>query len=83
MGGEGFPTEPVRSLLAMVVGKAKVLPQEAFLDEFLFGYNRWMESSNALRQLVHDHKGMEMAKAAGRAWPCSCRAYPRRARSCR
>jgi hypothetical protein len=40
MGGEGFTTEPVRSLLAKVVGKAKVLPQEAFLDEFLFGYDR-------------------------------------------
>ena len=65
MGTEGFPADAARSILSRVAGSAKVLPQEGFLNELLFGHDWWTVGSEPLRQFARDHKGMQLARAAG------------------
>ena len=65
LGAEGFPEEAARSVLGRVAGSAKILPQEGFLNELLFGHDWWTEGSDSLRQSASSHRGIQLARDAG------------------
>lgn len=67
--GRVFTKGVVRTALQTTAGRPKVIPQEAFLDELLFGHDWWDRKLDALREMVKGHPGLQAAKSAGGLHP--------------
>jgi hypothetical protein len=67
--GRTFPKSLVKSVLADIEGYPKVIPQEGFLDELLFGHDWWSGKLESLREMTNGHPGLQSAKAVGALHP--------------
>lgn len=65
LGRAGYEQKQLHSLLKDLEGPLKVLPQEGFVDELLFGHDWWGEEAGSLRSMVDQHRGLQGARSAG------------------
>lgn len=65
VGRGDYTKDELRSLLRAIEGSPKVLPQEGFVDELLFGHDWWDEESESLRTMVDQHRGLQIARSVG------------------
>ncbi len=63
--GRAFPEGVVESVLEGTGRTPKVVPQEGFLDELLFGHDWWTTKREALREMVDSHRGLKAARSIG------------------
>ncbi|MBA2712493.1 MAG: hypothetical protein H0U55_02935 [Rubrobacteraceae bacterium] len=52
-------------MLRAMKGSPKVLPQEGFVDELLFGHDWWNEEVESLRTMTDQHRGLQIARSVG------------------
>ncbi len=67
--GRAFPEGTVEFVLRGAGGSPKVVPQEGFLDELLFGHDWWSTKREALREMVASHRGLRAAGSVGALSP--------------
>jgi hypothetical protein len=65
LGCADYAKDDLRSLLSGLEGSPKVLLQEGFVDELLFGHDWWDEEIESLRTMVDQHRGLQIARSAG------------------
>lgn len=63
LGRDGFSKEPLRLLLRERAASAKVVPQEGFINELLFGHDWWSEAVGSLHKTVPNHRGLQIARS--------------------
>ncbi len=63
--GRALPEGVVESVLGGAGGSPKVVPQEGFVDELLFGHDWWTVKREALREMVDMHQGLRSARSVG------------------
>jgi len=76
LGREWYTTDSLRSLLGEIEGSPKVVPQEGFLDELLFGHDWWGEEVESLRRITNEHRGLQIARSVGVLAPVGIGAKP-------
>lgn len=74
VGGRGFSKEAIEAAVDQRPGDIRILPQEGFLDQVLFGYDWWTEYQDLLNGALEYHDGLQFARSlADRdedfAWP--------------
>jgi hypothetical protein len=67
--GRTFPRGLVESALEGATGSPKVVPQEGFLDELLFGHDWSTVKREALREMAGTHPGLQAAMSVGALSP--------------
>ncbi len=67
--GRMFPKGLVKSVLSEINGSPKVIPQEGFLDELLFGHDWWSGKRESLQEMVNSHRGLQAARSIGALRP--------------
>ncbi len=67
--GRTFPGGLIESVLEDNASSSKVIPQEGFLDELLFGHDWWTVKREALREMVGIHPGLQAASSVGALRP--------------
>ncbi len=67
--GRTFPGGLIESVLEDTASSPKVIPQEGFLDELLFGHDWWTVKHEALREMVGSHPGLQAASSIGALRP--------------
>lgn len=65
LGREGFEKGAVKSVLTDLDTPPKVVPQEGFLDELLFGHDWWDDEVESLRTMADYHRGLQSARSLG------------------
>src|SRR5215210_8235168 len=65
LGREGFEKGAIKSVLKNLVDPPKLVPQEGFLDELLFGHDWWDGEVESLRSMVNQHRGLQFARTFG------------------
>lgn len=65
LGRAEYTKDDLRSLLRGLNGSPKVLPQEGFVDELLFGHNWWDEEIESLKTMTDQHRGLQIARSVG------------------
>ncbi|MBA2781640.1 MAG: hypothetical protein H0T74_01765 [Rubrobacteraceae bacterium] len=65
LGREGFEKGTIKSVLEDLETPPKIVPQEGFLDELLFGHDWWDDEVEALRTMVNHHRGLQSARSLG------------------
>ncbi len=65
LGREGLEKGVVKSVLRSSEDVPKVVPQEGFVDELLFGHDWWDDQVESLRTMVNHHRGLQSAKSIG------------------
>ena len=65
LGRAEYAKEDLRSLLRGIEGAPKVLPQEGFVDELIFGHDWWDEEIASLRMMTDQHRGLQIARSVG------------------
>jgi hypothetical protein len=63
--GREFSKGLVKSVLGELKGSPKVIPQEGFLDELLFGHDWWSGKRESLQEMINSHRGLQSAKSLG------------------
>lgn len=63
--GRVFTKGLVKSVLDDIEGSPKVVPQEGFLDELLFGHDWWTVKRESLQEMVNSHRGLQAARSLG------------------
>lgn len=67
--GRVFEKGLVKSVLGEIEGSPKVIPQEGFLDELLFGHDWWTTKRESLQEMVNTHRGLQAARSLGALGP--------------
>lgn len=67
--GRSVPKGSVKSVVASAKRPPKVVPQEGFVDELLFGHDWWEGKRESLREMAHPHKGLQAAQSVGALRP--------------
>ena len=67
--GRMFTKGLVKSVLGEMKGSPKVIPQEGFLDELLFGHDWWGGKRESLQEMANGHRGLQAAKSIGALRP--------------
>lgn len=65
LGREGLEKGIVKLTLTKCEDWPKIIPQEGFLDELLFGHDWWDNEVESLRTLVDYHRGLQSARSLG------------------
>jgi hypothetical protein len=65
LGRDDYTEHSLRSVLGQLEGSPKILPQEGFVDELLFGHDWWDEEVGSLQTLLDQHQGLQVARSAG------------------
>jgi len=63
--GRVFEKGLVKTVLSGIEGSPKVIPQEGFLDELLFGHDWWGGKHASLQEMVNSHRGLQAARSIG------------------
>ena len=63
--GRVFEKGLVKTALSENGGSPKVIPQEGFLDELLFGHDWWGGKRASLQEMVNSHRGLQAARSTG------------------
>ncbi len=63
--GRAFTKGLVKSVLNDIEGSPKIVPQEGFLDELLFGHDWWSVKRESLQEMVNTHRGLQAARSLG------------------
>ncbi len=75
--GRVFPKGLIKLALESSEGSPKVVPQEGFLDEVLFGHDWWGGGKlGSLLEMVYSHRGLQAARSAGALRPIGIEAPP-------
>ena len=74
LGRATYTRDELRAMLRQLDGSPKVLPQEGFVDELLFGHDWWDEEVESLRTLAEQHRGLQIARSAGMLAPVGIKA---------
>lgn len=69
LGRDGFEKGAIKAALQGAKGSPKVIPQEGFLDELLFGHDWWGGEVGSLEAMAKHHRGLQSAKAIGALAP--------------
>ncbi len=69
LGRDDYTKDSLRSVLLGLEGSPKILPQEGFVDELLFGHDWWDEEVGSLQMMVDQHWGLQIAKSVGGLLP--------------
>jgi hypothetical protein len=69
LGRADYTTDDLRAMLRQIEGSPKVLPQEGFVDELLFGHDWWDEEIESLRTMADQHRGLQIARSTGMLTP--------------
>ena len=67
--GRVFLKGLVKSVLNEIAGSPKIVPQEGFLDELLFGHDWWTVKRESLQEMVNSHRGLQAARSLGALRP--------------
>src|SRR5215212_8164430 len=62
LGRDAYTKDSLQSVLRGLEGSPKILPQEGFVDELLFGHDWWDEEVSSLQTMVDQHRGLQIAK---------------------
>lgn len=65
LGREGFEKSTIKSVLTNLETPPKVVPQEGFLDELLFGHDWWDDEVESLQSMADYHRGLQSARSLG------------------
>lgn len=65
LGREGFEKDAIKSVLTNLETPPKVVPQEGFLDELLFGHDWWGDEVESLQTMADYHRGLQSARSLG------------------
>lgn len=76
LGRGGYTKDSLRSVLGELEGSTRIVPQEGFLDELLFGHDWWGEESDSLRRMTDQHGGLQIARSVGVLAPVGLEAEP-------
>jgi hypothetical protein len=69
LGRDGFEKGEIKAALQIAIRAPKVVPQEGFVDELLFGHDWWDEETASLGALVKHHRGLQSARSLGALTP--------------
>jgi len=69
LGRDGFEKGAIKSALKTADGEPKVVPQEGFVNELLFGHDWWGGETELLEAMVNQHRGLQSARAIGALAP--------------
>lgn len=67
--GREFPKGLIKGTLKNLGVNPKILPQEGFLDELLFGHDWWNDSVQSFQEIAKNHRGLHAASSAGASLP--------------
>ncbi len=76
VGRGGYTKDSLRSVLGELEGSTKIVPQEGFLDELLFGHDWWGEQIDSLRRMTDQHGGLQIVRSVGVLAPVGIEAKP-------
>ena len=63
--GRVFPKGLVRSVLHEIEGSPKIIPQEGFLDELLFGLDWWSGKRESLQGMIDSYRVLQAVRSLG------------------
>ena len=67
--GRLCPKGLVKGVMEGIGRSPKVVPQEGFVDELLFGHDWWDEKLDSLQEMAHPHRGLQSARSVGALRP--------------